>query len=156
MAPAGYGKSTLLAEWAARDERPFVWVTLTPRERDVATVATAMSEAFVETGWVDTGAPARAHRIGGGEMAALEGLMRFLDRGGRRFVLVLDDAHTTQARAVKPVVSALLDRIGTDRRSRWPHAWSRHCRSDGCAPTAGWSRCAPKIWRWCRPKLPRC
>ena len=27
-APAGYGKTTLLALWAERDERPFAWVTL--------------------------------------------------------------------------------------------------------------------------------
>ena len=25
-APAGYGKSTLLAQWASRDQRPFAWV----------------------------------------------------------------------------------------------------------------------------------
>jgi LuxR family maltose regulon positive regulatory protein len=27
VAPAGYGKSTLVAEWAHSDERPFVWIT---------------------------------------------------------------------------------------------------------------------------------
>ena len=27
-APAGYGKTTLLAQWEARDERPFAWVRL--------------------------------------------------------------------------------------------------------------------------------
>ena len=25
-APAGFGKTTLLAEWAARDGRPFIWI----------------------------------------------------------------------------------------------------------------------------------
>ena len=28
VAPAGYGKTTLAAEWARRDERPFSWVAL--------------------------------------------------------------------------------------------------------------------------------
>src|SRR4029450_8211987 len=27
-APAGYGKTTLLAEWAERDRRPFAWVSV--------------------------------------------------------------------------------------------------------------------------------
>jgi LuxR family maltose regulon positive regulatory protein len=30
VAPAGYGKSTLLAEWATRDTRPFAWIVLDP------------------------------------------------------------------------------------------------------------------------------
>jgi LuxR family transcriptional regulator, maltose regulon positive regulatory protein len=28
IAPAGYGKTTLLAEWAEMDRRPFAWVAL--------------------------------------------------------------------------------------------------------------------------------
>ena len=33
-APAGYGKTTALAQWANRDERPFAWVTLDERDND--------------------------------------------------------------------------------------------------------------------------
>ena len=33
-APAGYGKSTLPALWAERDERPFAWVSLDPSDND--------------------------------------------------------------------------------------------------------------------------
>ena len=33
-APAGYGKTTLLAQWAERDARPFAWVTVDERDND--------------------------------------------------------------------------------------------------------------------------
>lgn len=34
IAPAGYGKTTLLARWAATDPRPFAWVALDERDDD--------------------------------------------------------------------------------------------------------------------------
>jgi LuxR family maltose regulon positive regulatory protein len=33
-APAGYGKSTLQAQWAASDARPFAWISLDERDND--------------------------------------------------------------------------------------------------------------------------
>ena len=34
VAPAGYGKTTLLAHWAGADPRPFAWVALDGRDDD--------------------------------------------------------------------------------------------------------------------------
>jgi LuxR family transcriptional regulator, maltose regulon positive regulatory protein len=34
VAPAGYGKTTALAQWAARDSRPFAWVSVDERDAD--------------------------------------------------------------------------------------------------------------------------
>jgi LuxR family maltose regulon positive regulatory protein len=34
IAPAGYGKTTLLSQWAARDARPFAWVSVDERDND--------------------------------------------------------------------------------------------------------------------------
>jgi LuxR family maltose regulon positive regulatory protein len=34
VAPAGYGKTTLLSQWAARDARPFAWVSVDERDDD--------------------------------------------------------------------------------------------------------------------------
>ena len=52
VAPAGYGKTTLLREWAERDWRPFAWVTLDERDNDAgrlpARVASAMDDAVGE------------------------------------------------------------------------------------------------------------
>jgi LuxR family transcriptional regulator, maltose regulon positive regulatory protein len=33
-APAGYGKTTVLAQWAVRDSRPFAWVSVDERDND--------------------------------------------------------------------------------------------------------------------------
>jgi LuxR family maltose regulon positive regulatory protein len=43
-APAGYGKTMLLALWSERDERPFVWVPLDASDNDpVALVASVLA-----------------------------------------------------------------------------------------------------------------
>ena len=34
IAPAGYGKTTVLAEWAEQDERPFAWITIEKADND--------------------------------------------------------------------------------------------------------------------------
>jgi LuxR family transcriptional regulator, maltose regulon positive regulatory protein len=64
VAPAGYGKTTLLAEWAARDERPFAWVSLEALDGDARQAVDAVA-SLVE----DIAACPRPH------------------------VVVLDDAH---------------------------------------------------------------
>ena len=38
MAPAGYGKTTLLGQWAAKDARPFAWVSLDDADNDPVVV----------------------------------------------------------------------------------------------------------------------
>ncbi len=47
-APPGYGKTTLLSEWAAADERSFAWVDLGRAESDGAALLTAIVEALAE------------------------------------------------------------------------------------------------------------
>src|SRR5262249_53155776 len=34
VAPAGFGKTTLLAQWADRDRRPVLWIDLEPEDDD--------------------------------------------------------------------------------------------------------------------------
>jgi LuxR family transcriptional regulator, maltose regulon positive regulatory protein len=46
MAPAGYGKTTLLAQWAARDPRPFAWVSLDQRDDDPVSFLTYVAAAL--------------------------------------------------------------------------------------------------------------
>jgi LuxR family maltose regulon positive regulatory protein len=46
VAPAGYGKSTLLTEWAARDPRPFAWVRLERVDDDPFELARSLARAL--------------------------------------------------------------------------------------------------------------
>ena len=47
-APAGYGKTTLLAEWAAEEDRPFVWVRLVEADNDPALFMWSVIDALDE------------------------------------------------------------------------------------------------------------
>ena len=112
VGPAGYGKTTALAEWAEQDERPFAWLTLDRGDDDpdrlLASIAFALDEI---------------EPVGREIFAALSGrravradvLCRRLARSiaGRRrpFVLVLDDAHLVGARPAFAVIEALIDHV---------------------------------------------
>src|SRR5207247_3138417 len=45
-APSGYGKTTLLAQWAARDSRPFAWLSCDERDNDPAVLLRDLAAAF--------------------------------------------------------------------------------------------------------------
>ena len=45
-APAGYGKTILAAEWAERDRRPFVWLSIDRHDNDPAVLLT-----YLAMGW---------------------------------------------------------------------------------------------------------
>jgi len=53
VAPGGYGKTTLLAQWAARDDRPFAWVSLDRRDNDPVVLLRQVAAAINEIRPVD-------------------------------------------------------------------------------------------------------
>ena len=112
IAPAGYGKTTLLARWAEMDPRPFAWVALDGQDNDgvpflryiaaaihrVEPVAPAVFDALAGPGaslW-STGIP----RVGS-TLATLE----------RPLVLVLDDLHAVGNPACLDALAALCDYV---------------------------------------------
>ncbi|HEY3728832.1 MAG TPA: LuxR C-terminal-related transcriptional regulator [Solirubrobacteraceae bacterium] len=84
VAPAGYGKSTLLAEWAQSDERPFVWIRLDARDRDPVVLVASLAGAVQEAA-----------------QAAAQGA----------FVLVLDDAQAVAPGVLEAAVMSLLEQL---------------------------------------------
>ncbi len=93
VAPAGYGKTTLISQWAERDERSFVWIAPDPASRALApSVACVLRELAGEEGIPDLPTPER--------------LAPSWARTGRASVLVFDDAHLLAAEA-----AALVSRL---------------------------------------------
>ena len=54
-APAGYGKSTLLAEWAHVEDRPVAWVSLDEFDDDPAILLTLLASAYARVSPGDDG-----------------------------------------------------------------------------------------------------
>ena len=85
-APAGYGKTTLLAEWAAEDDRPFVWVSLVDADNDPALFAASATDALDEM------------KETVGEMPG-------------PFVLVFDDVHVLRNRECLEALTVIIDQL---------------------------------------------
>ena len=112
VAPAGYGKTTFLANWAETDYRPFAWVALDERDDNAVVflryIATAIHrieplppEVFEAlSGPGASGWATRVPRIGSA-LAALD----------RSVVLVLDDLHLVANPACLDVLTALVEYV---------------------------------------------
>ena len=93
-APAGFGKSTVLAEWERADPRPFAWLTLGERHNDPVLLTESIA-----------GAVAKVTPVGDDVYRALNGskegtlnvavprLLESLHRSDSPMVLALDDLH---------------------------------------------------------------
>ena len=53
VAPAGYGKTTVLSEWDEFDDRPFAWLTLDDRDNDPGLLTASVANALRDVTGVD-------------------------------------------------------------------------------------------------------
>ena len=112
-APAGFGKSTLLGEWVAGCERRAAWLSLDERDNDPTRFLAYLVAAL------QTIAP----NVGEGVLGALQSpqppptasilttLLNEIDTVPDDFVLVLDDYHVVDARAVDDALTFLLEHL---------------------------------------------
>jgi ATP/maltotriose-dependent transcriptional regulator MalT len=110
VAPAGYGKSTLMAQWNAlltSQGIPCAWLSLDQDDNDpvrfLRHVFAALQNADVRLGRSASG------DMAGGPKALLQALAEDLARVQRRFVLFLDDLHLVQEPAVLEFVDWLVN-----------------------------------------------
>jgi LuxR family maltose regulon positive regulatory protein len=110
-APAGYGKTTLLAQWAGRDRRPFAWVSVDTRDADPILLLRHVGAAIhafepLEPNTLDALAapgpsvwPTVVPRLGAALSAA------------EPLVIVLDEAHLLGPGETLEAVNALADHL---------------------------------------------
>jgi len=114
-APAGYGKSTLLSEWAASCEWPLGWVTLEPGDNDIerflAYLMSAVQATGVNLSSLENMLGARFSLQPLPQDALLAILVNQLPTEAERLVMVLDDYHHIENQEIHNFISALLDHL---------------------------------------------
>ena len=106
-APAGYGKTTLLAEWAERDRRPFAWVSVDEADGDPVVFLGHVVVALDRIERIDPQVfEAIGSPTGATQGRVLSRLGSALSTRTRPFVLVLDDLD----RLAEPLV---MDAVAT-------------------------------------------
>ena len=110
LAPPGYGKTTLLAQWAARDPRAFGWLTLDRRDNDPSVLLRSLAAAvdrIEPVGWETLDA---LDAPGAPDVdAVLPRLGSALSLAALPAVLVLDDVHLLHNRVCLDAVTRLID-----------------------------------------------
>jgi LuxR family maltose regulon positive regulatory protein len=112
VAPAGYGKTTLLAEWAGVEVRPVGWVSLDSADNDPVTLISAFAAAFGHTqGLGDELREAMSSR--GAPVLGLLGprLAERMRNADREFVMVLDDQHELISTECCDLVDLLVESV---------------------------------------------
>ena len=127
-APAGYGKTTVLAQWAVRDSRPFAWVSVDDRDNDPVVLLRHMALALhriepLPRNVLETLA-APGPSVWRSAVPRLGSALAAFDQP---IVLVLDDTHLLRAREGLDAVLTL----------------GQHCPEGSLLVLAG--RSAPKL-----------
>jgi LuxR family maltose regulon positive regulatory protein len=113
IAPPGYGKTTLLAQWADRDPRSFGWLTVDGRDNDPSVLLRNLAAAF------DRIEPVDGELLDGRDGpealvdVALPLLGSALATAALPAVVVLDDLHLLRNRACLDAVTRLIDYLPT-------------------------------------------
>jgi LuxR family maltose regulon positive regulatory protein len=111
-APPGYGKTTLLVQWAARDPRPFVWLSIDGRDNDPVVLLTYIAVALDRSEPIDC-AVFRALALPGAPIAetVVPRLGSAISARTLPTVIVLDDAQLLQNRECLDHVATLVEHL---------------------------------------------
>ncbi|HET6651398.1 MAG TPA: LuxR C-terminal-related transcriptional regulator [Nocardioides sp.] len=127
-APAGYGKSTLLSQWALAEDRRVAWVSLNGFDDDPAGLLTLLASAYAR---VSPGNDDLVADMGGPGVSALGRsaplLAAVLSTSKAPFVIMLDDLHELRSPACHDVLGVVISgiprgsQLAAASRSEQPH-----------------------------------
>src|SRR5215472_15868733 len=111
-APAGYGKTTLLAQWAERDGRAFAWVSVGEGDNDpkvlLAYIAEALNAVEPVDGRVFDALASAESSVAGSVIPRLASAFWSMSSP---VALVLDDVHVLRDLECRAAVSVLADHV---------------------------------------------
>lgn len=111
-APAGYGKSTLLAQWAQAEDRPVGWVSLDRLDDDSSSLLVLLATAYARAVPDQQGVVADVSGLGGSPLGrAAPRLAAALSRSPAPFVLMVDNLHELRSSACHDVLSVVISGV---------------------------------------------
>src|SRR4029453_7809151 len=112
VAPPGYGKTTILAQWVERDRRPVAWLSVDEHDNDPAVLLTHLALALDKVEPIDP-AVFRALVSPGASATAtlLPRLGSAVSAMALPVVLVLDDAHLLENQECADAVALLAEHL---------------------------------------------
>ena len=110
-APPGYGKTMLLRQWEAEDERPFAWLSLDQDDNDPQTLLTYLLIALQRLEVIDAGILGSMSADGVHISTVMLPRLGRMLRNRRPFVVALDDAESLTSPAALEVLTALIDNL---------------------------------------------
>jgi LuxR family maltose regulon positive regulatory protein len=117
VAPAGYGKTTLLAQWAERNSQAFAWVSVDEKDNDPKVLLTYVAEALDAVQPVGARVfDALASPAGSVPGSAVPRLASAFASMTVPVVLVLDDVHLLHHRQCRSALSVLADHVPAGSR----------------------------------------
>ena len=109
VAPAGYGKSTLLAQWAERRRPRSAWISCDDRDNDPAVLLACLTAALAGVGAVDAGQVRRLSQHGG--VTAVPSLMEAIDPDVEPAAVALDHTEAITSRECRYVLTEFALRL---------------------------------------------
>ena len=110
-APAGYGKSALLAEWAQVEGRRVAWVSLDRFDDDPAALLASLAAAYCRAGLGSADLIAGVAGRGVSWRCAVPRLAAEIRASAVPFVFMLDDLHEVQSHACHDVLGVVISAI---------------------------------------------